>query len=196
MHALTFVLSFATASLALQLPGLAVLDKREDIEPGTPLYECHAHCGGVILDAGTAGYCTNSTYETDLSDCLECALSEDIWQYYGSYVESAASACGDSSTPSSSSAVSDSAAATTSAAATFAAVTSAAVTTAATSTSAAAATTESSAAATPASSTVAVAATSATAVAASTYTGAASRVKYEKVVLLAGAGAVLYSLGI
>lgn len=142
MRAITFAcLSFVTASLALEFSDLLTLDKRQDIAPGTPLYECHAHCGklepfsgrslwsesepdwslrlgGVIVDAEATGYCTNSTYETDLSDCLECALTQDIWQYYGSSVQSAASACGDNATPSTSSVVSGSASATASAAVT------------------------------------------------------------------------------
>lgn len=29
----------------LEFPGILPLDKRQDIEPGTPLYECHANCG-------------------------------------------------------------------------------------------------------------------------------------------------------
>lgn len=36
---------FISSAAALQLPGLSSLLKREDIEPGSPLYNCHAACG-------------------------------------------------------------------------------------------------------------------------------------------------------
>ncbi|PYI14909.1 hypothetical protein BO99DRAFT_436862 [Aspergillus violaceofuscus CBS 115571] len=95
------------ASLAWSFPSSVPLIRREDISPGSPLYECHADCGGVILmsqDDTNATYCSNATYKTELSGCLECALTYNIWQYYGDDVKSAAEACGDSATPSASSA--------------------------------------------------------------------------------------------
>jgi hypothetical protein len=30
---------------ALEFPSLLPIEKRQDVEPGTPLYECHANCG-------------------------------------------------------------------------------------------------------------------------------------------------------
>lgn len=111
--------------------------KRQDIEPGTPEYECHANCGtsifrnpsnfpyevqtntlpgGVITLGRTTGYCDNEEYASDLQACLECALVYNIWQYYGTSVTKAATACGDSATPisaASSAAASSAAAATT-----------------------------------------------------------------------------------
>ncbi|PYH81045.1 hypothetical protein BO82DRAFT_402914 [Aspergillus uvarum CBS 121591] len=95
------------SSLAWGFPSSFPLIRREDISPGSPLYECHADCGGVILmsqDDTNATYCSNATYKTELSGCLECALTYNIWQYYGDDVKSAAEACGDSATPSASSA--------------------------------------------------------------------------------------------
>ena len=61
--------------------------------------------GGVILiSQDSDDYCSNSTYKSELSACLKCALTYNIWQYYGDDVKSAAEACGDSATPSASSA--------------------------------------------------------------------------------------------
>jgi hypothetical protein len=60
--------------------------------------------GDTILISRTDNYCSNSTFTLDLKACLECALTEDIWQYYGDDVASAAKSCSDSATPSPSSA--------------------------------------------------------------------------------------------
>ncbi|OOF95581.1 hypothetical protein ASPCADRAFT_131050 [Aspergillus carbonarius ITEM 5010] len=99
------VVAFITSSLALSFPNAFPMLKRESIEPGSPLYECHADCGGVILiSQDSDDYCSNSTYTSELSACLKCALTYNIWQYYGDDVASAAEACGDSATPSASSA--------------------------------------------------------------------------------------------
>ncbi|RAL07789.1 uncharacterized protein BO97DRAFT_481001 [Aspergillus homomorphus CBS 101889] len=104
---LAAVAALFTSSFAWSFPSSFPMYRRESIEPGSPLYECHADCGGVILisqDSSNATYCSNSTYKSELSDCLKCALTYNIWQYYGSDVKSAAEACGDSATPSASSA--------------------------------------------------------------------------------------------
>ncbi|OKL55827.1 hypothetical protein UA08_08818 [Talaromyces atroroseus] len=98
------LLSTLICGWAVELSELLPLEKRQDLEPGTPLYECHASCGYAILISESSNYCSNSTFTSDLSSCLECALTYDIWQYYGSEVSSAATACGDDATPSSSSA--------------------------------------------------------------------------------------------
>ncbi|PWY67935.1 hypothetical protein BO70DRAFT_366216 [Aspergillus heteromorphus CBS 117.55] len=108
MHRLAlFVLAIAalaTSSFAWSFPRSFPIIRRESIEPGSPLYECHANCGGVILISEDSDYCSNSTYKSELSACLKCALTYNIWQYYGDEVASAAEACGDSATPSASSA--------------------------------------------------------------------------------------------
>ncbi|KAL2220500.1 hypothetical protein M432DRAFT_630297 [Thermoascus aurantiacus ATCC 26904] len=96
----------------LYFPDSFPLLRRQDISPGTPAYECHANCGGVIVDARTDGYCDSSDYTSKLSACLECALTYNIWQWYGEDVTKAADACGDNATPSPSSAVSTAAATT------------------------------------------------------------------------------------
>ncbi|PYH47097.1 uncharacterized protein BP01DRAFT_380940 [Aspergillus saccharolyticus JOP 1030-1] len=97
-----------TSGLAWSFPSSFPIYSRDSIAPGSPLYECHADCGGVILLAqysnNTTGYCLNSTYKSDLSGCLKCALTYNIGQYYGDDVKSAMEACGDSATPSTSSA--------------------------------------------------------------------------------------------
>ncbi|RAK95919.1 uncharacterized protein BO80DRAFT_439032 [Aspergillus ibericus CBS 121593] len=107
MLLLAAVAALVTSSLALGFPDAFPMLRRESIEPGSPLYECHANCGGVILisqDSDHDSYCSNSTYKSELSACLKCALTYNIWQYYGDDVASAAEACGDSATPSASSA--------------------------------------------------------------------------------------------
>lgn len=125
-------------SWALVFPEAATLQKRQDIQPGTPLYECHANCGtclithlglmlstltselihsvgGVIAISRSPNYCSNSTFTSELHACLECALTYNIWQYYGADVTKAAKNCGDDATPSPSSAVSTAASTATSA---------------------------------------------------------------------------------
>ncbi|PYH90984.1 hypothetical protein BO71DRAFT_401782 [Aspergillus ellipticus CBS 707.79] len=96
--------AFFTSGFAWSFPRSFPIFRREDIEPGSPLYECHANCGGVILISEDSGYCSNSTYKSELSACLKCALTYNIWRYYGDEVASAADSCGDSATPSASSA--------------------------------------------------------------------------------------------
>ncbi|KAJ5136836.1 hypothetical protein N7448_005390 [Penicillium atrosanguineum] len=123
----------ASSAFATQSPNL--LQVREDIEPGSPLYNCHEACGEfkittqivptqeqttkslqlgeVILMSETANYCDNSTFTSYLESCLECAKTYDIWKYYGTEVKSAASNCSDDATPSPSSATTGAAATTT-----------------------------------------------------------------------------------
>ncbi|KAF2418766.1 hypothetical protein EJ08DRAFT_571641, partial [Tothia fuscella] len=63
--------------------------------PGSPAYECHASCGGVIT-AGrkpTAQYCTDATFAKDLPSCLQCANTYNVWSSYGTSVTKAATAC-------------------------------------------------------------------------------------------------------
>ncbi|OJI99317.1 hypothetical protein ASPVEDRAFT_26134 [Aspergillus versicolor CBS 583.65] len=82
---------------AFEYPEFVPLHKRQ--EPGTPAYECHANCGGIITDARSDGYCDKSDFKTKLNDCLDCALEFDIWKYYGNSVSSAAEECGLDATP-------------------------------------------------------------------------------------------------
>jgi hypothetical protein len=73
------------------------------------LYEANnftRYIGEVILISQTTDYCSNSTFTADLNSCLKCALTYNIWQYYGDNVKSAAKTCSDDATPSSSSATS------------------------------------------------------------------------------------------
>ncbi|KAJ5093324.1 hypothetical protein N7456_009185 [Penicillium angulare] len=99
----TCIAALASSALASQLD---VLMKRETIEKGSPLYNCHEACGEIIEMSAEDGYCTSSNFSSDLSTCLKCAYTCDIWQYYGSDVKSAATNCSDSATPSSSSSAS------------------------------------------------------------------------------------------
>ncbi|KAJ5742285.1 hypothetical protein N7533_011694 [Penicillium manginii] len=114
MHLVTLI-SFACTVIsasAFQFPEFVPLHRRQ--EAGTPAYECHANCGGVIVDARTDGYCDSEDFTIELADCLACALEYDIWQYYGTSVSEAAEACGLTATPAeaSSTTTSDSASAT------------------------------------------------------------------------------------
>ncbi|KAJ5353816.1 hypothetical protein N7541_006380 [Penicillium brevicompactum] len=181
---------FVSSAAALKLPGLSSLLKREDIEPGSPLYNCHAACGQiqtgeVILISEAGNYCSNSTFTTDLDSCLKCALTYNIWQYYGDSVKSAATSCSDDATPSSSSATSG---ATSAAAATATATTTGDTSTVAGSTfsSIPSGTTSSGAAS-------ATTATSASAASASASTGAASGTQ-QNVVFSMLMGAAIWAL--
>ncbi|CAP86728.1 hypothetical protein EN45_049290 [Penicillium chrysogenum] len=82
---------------AFEFPDFVPLHKRQ--EPGTPAYECHANCGGVITAGRSDGYCDTDDFKTELADCLKCAVEFDIWKYYGGSVSKAANACGLDATP-------------------------------------------------------------------------------------------------
>lgn len=106
---------------AFELPELLSLHRRQ--APGTPEYDCHAACGqflspftyfsllylyhaadhcvtgSVIQLARTENYCTSSNFTTQLTDCLNCANTFNIWQYYGESVGQAAQACGIAAVP-------------------------------------------------------------------------------------------------
>ncbi|KIW16665.1 hypothetical protein PV08_03853 [Exophiala spinifera] len=85
------------SAAAFVYPEAVPLHRRQ--APGTPQYECHADCGGVIVDARTPGYCDSANFTTTLDACLDCALQYDIWQYYGESVAEAAEGCGLDATP-------------------------------------------------------------------------------------------------
>lgn len=99
MHlpALVTLACMAASASAFQYPEFVPLHRRQD--PGTPEYDCHANCGGVITAARKDGYCDSDTFKTELSDCLNCAVKYDIWKYYGSSVSRAATGCGLDGTP-------------------------------------------------------------------------------------------------
>ncbi|KAL4939957.1 hypothetical protein BDV06DRAFT_28391 [Aspergillus oleicola] len=107
----TFLIACIVASVAaFEYPDFIPLQKRQ--APGTPEYECHANCGGIITLSRSDGYCDTDDFTTKLSDCLDCALEYDIWKWYGNSVSKAADECGVDATPveptsSSSSAVSE-----------------------------------------------------------------------------------------
>ncbi|KIW69581.1 hypothetical protein PV04_05451 [Phialophora macrospora] len=87
----------ASASASLVYPISFPIERRQ--EPGSPEYDCHANCGGVIVAGRTEGYCDTANFTTQLDACLDCALEFDIWQYYGDSVAEAATACGLDATP-------------------------------------------------------------------------------------------------
>ncbi|KAL2819206.1 hypothetical protein BJX63DRAFT_382697 [Aspergillus granulosus] len=82
---------------AFQYPDFVPLHKRQ--APGTPQYECHANCGGVITASRQEGFCDSSDFQSLLSACLDCALEYDVWRYYGNSVGAAAEECGLDGTP-------------------------------------------------------------------------------------------------
>ncbi|KAE8153539.1 hypothetical protein BDV25DRAFT_136832 [Aspergillus avenaceus] len=99
MHLQTLLgLTWALSAQAFTYPDFVPLHRRQD--PGTPEYDCHANCGGVIVTARKENYCDTDTFKTELSDCLSCALEYDIWKYYGTSVTKAAKECGVDATPS------------------------------------------------------------------------------------------------
>ncbi|OAL24294.1 hypothetical protein AYO20_10721 [Fonsecaea nubica] len=94
---LALAVASASASISFEYHPSVPLERRQ--EPGTPAYECHANCGGVITAGRTEGYCDSANFTTILEDCLECALEFDIWRYYGESVSAAATGCGLDATP-------------------------------------------------------------------------------------------------
>lgn len=61
--------------------------------------------GDIRIIATTRDYCHSWTFISELGDCLECALTYDVWKDYGDQVVAAASPCGANATPSPSSAL-------------------------------------------------------------------------------------------
>ncbi|EGX90683.1 hypothetical protein CCM_07103 [Cordyceps militaris CM01] len=87
--------SLASAGVGFQFPDAVPLNKRQVTGPA---YECHANCGYAIQDAKD-GYCTDTRWQGLLSSCLDCALTYDIWKWYGEKVGAAAKTCGLDATP-------------------------------------------------------------------------------------------------
>ncbi|KAJ1716550.1 hypothetical protein AFGD_009749 [Aspergillus flavus] len=129
MHLPTLVTlaCMAVSASAFHYPDFVPLHRRQ--EPGTPEYDCHANCGGVIVAARKDGYCDTDTFKTELSDCLNCALKYDIWKYYGASVSKAATGCGVDATPVEASSTTTTAAASASATETGSPITSSALST-------------------------------------------------------------------
>ncbi|TQV95623.1 hypothetical protein V2A60_000808 [Cordyceps javanica] len=88
--------SLASAGVGFQFPDTVPLHKRQVTGPA---YECHANCGYTIQDAAQDGYCDTTKWKTELSNCLDCALTYDIWKWYGEKVSAAAKKCGVDATP-------------------------------------------------------------------------------------------------
>ncbi|RDW79229.1 uncharacterized protein DSM5745_06081 [Aspergillus mulundensis] len=93
----TSVACLVASAAAFEYPDFVPLNKRQ--EPGTPQYECHANCGGIITASRSDGYCDSSDFKSMFNDCMNCALEYDIWKYYGNSVSSAAENCGLDATP-------------------------------------------------------------------------------------------------
>ncbi|KAJ6786641.1 hypothetical protein PWT90_09405 [Aphanocladium album] len=90
------VASLASASVGFEFPAAVPLSKRQT---SGPAYECHANCGYTIQNSAQDGYCQDPKWKTLLNDCLDCALTYKIWQWYGDKVSAAAKACGLDATP-------------------------------------------------------------------------------------------------
>ncbi|KAM3443632.1 hypothetical protein MY4824_000518 [Beauveria thailandica] len=89
--------SLASAgSIGFEFPASVPLSKRQT---SGPAYDCHANCGYAIQDSAKEGYCSDAKWKSLLSGCLDCALTYDIWKYYGTKVGAAAEKCGLESTP-------------------------------------------------------------------------------------------------
>ncbi|KAF1738971.1 hypothetical protein CRV24_000901 [Beauveria bassiana] len=89
--------SLASAgSIGFEFPASVPLSKRQT---SGPAYECHANCGYAIQDSAKEGYCSDARWKSLLSNCLDCALTYDIWKHYGTKVGAAAEKCGFESTP-------------------------------------------------------------------------------------------------
>ncbi|KAL4903212.1 hypothetical protein BDW74DRAFT_180079 [Aspergillus multicolor] len=91
------IICLVASAAAFEYPDFVPLNKRQ--EPGTPQYECHANCGGIITASRSDGYCDTGDFKSMLNDCLNCALEYDIWKYYGNSVSSAAENCRLDATP-------------------------------------------------------------------------------------------------
>ncbi|KAM3431461.1 hypothetical protein NHJ13734_007281 [Beauveria thailandica] len=89
--------SLASAgSIGFEFPASVPLSKRQT---SGPAYDCHANCGYAIQDSAKEGYCSDAKWKSLLSGCLDCAMTYDIWKYYGTKVGAAAEKCGLESTP-------------------------------------------------------------------------------------------------
>ncbi|KAF2762225.1 hypothetical protein EJ05DRAFT_473140 [Pseudovirgaria hyperparasitica] len=89
---------FAVPNTASLLDTDALLKRQE---PGTPAYNCHAACGGVLtIGRGGGEYCDNAEYQSNLQSCLDCANTYNIWYIYGNGVSGLAKQCQDDATPS------------------------------------------------------------------------------------------------
>ncbi|KAJ4165656.1 hypothetical protein LMH87_007280 [Akanthomyces muscarius] len=90
------IASLASASAGFEFPAAVPLSKRQT---SGPAYNCHANCGYAIQDSAKDGYCEDSKWKDLLSGCLDCAMTYDIWKYYGDKVGAAAKKCGLDATP-------------------------------------------------------------------------------------------------
>ncbi|KAJ2968472.1 hypothetical protein NQ176_g9164 [Zarea fungicola] len=92
MHFITSVLTMgsiatlASATVGFEYPANVPMSKRQT-------------SGYAIQNAATSGYCSDPKWLSLLDGCLDCALTYNIWQYYGTQVGAAAKACGLDATP-------------------------------------------------------------------------------------------------
>ncbi|TKX21220.1 hypothetical protein C1H76_6761 [Elsinoe australis] len=91
MRVTLFLVVGAVVAAASEDNYFARLLKRQ--QPGTPQYDCHAACGGVITASRTEGFCNNDTFKANFDSCMDCAQVYGIWQYYGTTVSRAAATC-------------------------------------------------------------------------------------------------------
>ncbi|KAK8169770.1 hypothetical protein IWX90DRAFT_485674 [Phyllosticta citrichinensis] len=90
------VIAFAFLSAA----SAEFLGKRQDND--TANYNCHDNCGeAILLVKAGCNVCTDEAFLNDYKNCLQCAGSDnqDIWQYYGPSLTSAAANCSLETTP-------------------------------------------------------------------------------------------------
>ncbi|EGS20914.1 uncharacterized protein CTHT_0027530 [Thermochaetoides thermophila DSM 1495] len=78
----------------------ALINQRQNPEPGTPQYECHENCGNVISVGRTPSHCESDSWTAYYEECLDCALEFDIWRFYEAGISAIASSCGLTPTPS------------------------------------------------------------------------------------------------
>ncbi|KAL1880058.1 hypothetical protein Daus18300_001421 [Diaporthe australafricana] len=90
----TLAIDFAPAGVYIH----PILAKRQNESAGSPSYNCHDNCGQAIIEVRNcnATICDDETFQTNYQSCLQCAGpdNEDIWQYYGDSIETAAASCG------------------------------------------------------------------------------------------------------
>ncbi|KAI5290603.1 hypothetical protein KEM54_001046 [Ascosphaera aggregata] len=91
-----FLLALTAAAVAAPSP---VEEAVNVPSPGTPQYDCHASCGGIISLSKQSKFCDRDDFAKNLKSCLQCGKKYDIWKYYGTKVKEAAESCDMDATP-------------------------------------------------------------------------------------------------